>query len=43
MLDYVFKRIFGDQRNTDILAAFLMAALNLSEEEVDQIAIVDPH
>jgi predicted transposase/invertase (TIGR01784 family) len=43
MLDYVFKRIFGDQRNTDILAAFLRAALNLSEEEVDQLAIVDPH
>jgi predicted transposase/invertase (TIGR01784 family) len=43
MLDYVFKRIFGDQRNTDILAAFLRAALGLSEEEVDQIAIIDPH
>jgi predicted transposase/invertase (TIGR01784 family) len=43
MLDYVFKRIFGDQRNTDILAAFLMAALGLSEEEVDQLAIVDPN
>jgi predicted transposase/invertase (TIGR01784 family) len=43
MLDYVFKRIFGDQRNTDILAAFLRAALNLSEEEVDQITIIDPN
>jgi predicted transposase/invertase (TIGR01784 family) len=43
MLDYVFKRIFGDQRNTDILAAFLMAALNLSEEEVDRITIIDPN
>jgi predicted transposase/invertase (TIGR01784 family) len=43
MLDYVFKRIFGDQRNTDILAAFLMAALGLSEEDVDRLAIVDPH
>jgi hypothetical protein len=31
--DFVFKLIFGDQRNTDILADFLKAALKLPAEE----------
>jgi predicted transposase/invertase (TIGR01784 family) len=43
VFDYVFKRIFGDQHNSDILAAFLMAALGLPEEEFDHLTIVDPH
>jgi predicted transposase/invertase (TIGR01784 family) len=42
-VDYVFKLIFGDQRNTDILAGFLKAALNLPEAEYDSLIIVDPH
>jgi predicted transposase/invertase (TIGR01784 family) len=42
-IDYVFKRIFGDQRNIHILAAFLAAALNLPEEEFDHLVIIDPH
>jgi predicted transposase/invertase (TIGR01784 family) len=42
-VDYVFKLIFGDQRNTDILAGFLKAALNLPEAEYDSLTIVDPH
>jgi predicted transposase/invertase (TIGR01784 family) len=41
--DYVFKRIFGDQRNINILASFLMAALNLPEEDLGHLTIVDPH
>jgi predicted transposase/invertase (TIGR01784 family) len=43
MVDYVFKLIFGDQRNTDILAGFLKAALDLPEAEYDSLTIVDPH
>jgi predicted transposase/invertase (TIGR01784 family) len=43
MVDYVFKLIFGDQRNTDILAGFLKAALSLPEAEYDSLTIVDPH
>jgi predicted transposase/invertase (TIGR01784 family) len=39
----VFKRIFGDPRNSKILATFLMAALGLPEEEFDSLVIVDPH
>jgi predicted transposase/invertase (TIGR01784 family) len=42
-VDYVFKRIFGDQRNIHILAAFLIAALNLPKEEFDHLVIIDPH
>jgi predicted transposase/invertase (TIGR01784 family) len=41
--DFVFKLIFGDQRNTDILADFLQAALKLPAEEYDHLVIVDPH
>jgi predicted transposase/invertase (TIGR01784 family) len=41
--DYVFKRIFGEQRNIRVLAAFLMAALDLSGEDFDDLTIVDPH
>jgi predicted transposase/invertase (TIGR01784 family) len=41
--DYVFKRIFGDKRNIHILKAFLIAALDLNEEEFDHLEIIDPH
>jgi predicted transposase/invertase (TIGR01784 family) len=43
MVDYVFKLIFGDQRNIDILAGFLKAALKLPEAEYDSLTIVDPN
>jgi len=42
-LDLVFKLIFGDQRNTDILASFLKSVLDIPEEEYERITIVDPH
>lgn len=32
--DYVFKRIFGDERNKDILIAFLKAVLKIDIEDV---------
>jgi predicted transposase/invertase (TIGR01784 family) len=41
--DFVFKLIFGDRRNTDILAEFLKAALKLPTEEYDHLVIGDPH
>ena len=41
--DFVFKLIFGDQRNTDILAEFLKAVLDIPESEYDRITVVDPH
>jgi predicted transposase/invertase (TIGR01784 family) len=40
--DYVFKHIFGDQRNIGILAAFLQAVLKLPDPEFDSLTIVDP-
>ena len=41
--DFVFKLIFGDQRNTDILTEFLKAVLDIPDSEYDRITIVDPH
>lgn len=41
--DFIFKLIFGDQRNVDILAAFLQAVLNLPKSNYDHLTIVDPH
>ena len=41
--DFVFKLIFGDQRNVDILAAFLRSVLDIPDEEYDKLTIVDPH
>jgi len=41
--DVVFKMLFGDERNKDILIDFLKAVLNLSEDEYEHITIIDPH
>ena len=41
--DFIFKLIFGDSRNLDILASFLMAVLNIPEEEFSHLTVVDPH
>ena len=41
--DFIFKLIFGDQRNVDILAAFLRSVLDIPDEEYDRLTIVDPH
>ena len=40
--DFVFKLIFGDQRNVDILAAFLRSVLDIPDDEYDHLTIVDP-
>lgn len=41
--DYIFKLIFGDQRNADILAEFLKSVLDIADSEYDRITIIDPH
>jgi predicted transposase/invertase (TIGR01784 family) len=41
--DVVFKLLFGDQRNDDLLIDFLKAVLNLPEDDYSEISIVDPH
>jgi predicted transposase/invertase (TIGR01784 family) len=43
LIDFIFKRIFGDQRNIHILTAFLQAVLTLPREEYSRLQIVDPH
>ena len=41
--DVIFKKVFGDEKNKDILKAFLTAMLDLPPEEYDEIMISDPH
>ena len=41
--DFVFKLIFGDQRNVDILAAFLRSVLDIPDDEYERLTIVDPY
>ena len=41
--DFLFKLIFGDQRNVDILAAFLRSVLDIPDEEYDNLIIVNPY
>ena len=41
--DLIFKKIFGDQKNKNILKDFLQSVLDLPAEEYDKIEIVDPH
>ena len=41
--DFVFKKIFGDPNNVDILADFLKATLDIPAEEYERIDISDTH
>jgi len=41
--DFVFKLIFGDRRNVDILGDFLKSVLDIPDEEYEHIIVVDPH
>jgi hypothetical protein len=41
--DIVFKLVFGDHRNIGIVRAFLVAALDIPEEEYEDLEIIDPH
>jgi predicted transposase/invertase (TIGR01784 family) len=41
--DFVFKQIFGSEKNVDILADFLQSVLDLPKEEYKELQILDPH
>jgi predicted transposase/invertase (TIGR01784 family) len=41
-IDYIFSLIFGDQRNIDIVTAFLKTVLDIPEDEYDRLTIVNP-
>ena len=41
--DLIFKKIFGDTKNTDILVGFLQTVLDLPDSDYKQIEIADPH
>jgi predicted transposase/invertase (TIGR01784 family) len=41
--DVVFKLLFGDQRNGDLLIDFLKAVIQLPAEDYAEITVVDPH
>jgi hypothetical protein len=41
--DFIFKLIFGDEHNVDILQDFLQAVLDLPVTEYKKIVIADPH
>ena len=38
-LDVIFKRVFGDENNTDIIAAFLSALLEIPRESIKKITL----
>ncbi|GFZ34449.1 transposase [Clostridium zeae] len=40
-VDFVFKLIFGDEKNKDVLIAFLSAALKLDKEEFKEIELLN--
>jgi len=41
--DFMFKLLFGDIRNVDILENFLKSILDIPEEEYESLSIVDPY
>lgn len=41
--DYIFKLIFGNQRNSDLLTDFLSSALKIPVEDFNRIIIRDPN
>ena len=41
--DFVFKQIFGNSNNTDILADFLKAVLDIPTDDYEKIDLVDTH
>ena len=42
-VDVIFKLIFGDKRNEEILVDFLKSVLDLSDDEYQSISFDDPH
>jgi len=42
-VDVIFRLLFGDKRNIEILKAFLKSVLNLSDDEYEHITLEDTH
>ena len=40
-LDVIFKRIFGDEKNSDIIAAMLSALLEIPRDSIKSIEIAN--
>ena len=40
--DYIFKLLFGDMRNIDILTEFLKSVLKIPHDDYEKLTIVDP-
>ncbi|MDR0867281.1 MAG: Rpn family recombination-promoting nuclease/putative transposase [Planctomycetota bacterium] len=43
VVDMVFKWLFGNEKNSDLLADFLQAVLHIPAGEFDKLVFVDPH
>ena len=41
-MDFVFKLIFGDRRNVDILGDFLKSVLDIPADEYESVTVLDP-
>lgn len=41
--DFVFRYLFGNQKNEHILRSFLQSVLDLPKEEYQSLTIIDPH
>jgi predicted transposase/invertase (TIGR01784 family) len=41
--DYIFKLIFGDEKNKEVLISFLKSVLELPNEEYESLELVDPN
>ena len=41
--DEVFKSIFGDKRNSGVLAGFLQSVIDLPPEDYKNVTVLDPH
>ena len=42
-VDVIFKLLFGDERNSEILIDFLKSVLNISDDEYESITLEDTH
>lgn len=41
--DLIFKKIFGDPKNIEILTAFLKSTLDINHDEYEKIILTDTH
>ena len=41
--DVIFKLFFADERNIELLTAFLQSVLDIPADDYDELSITDPH